>query len=569
MPAGPRANAYACTCQRGLALRALVLCFLTSSLCILSSAQHGAAWHFAGAAAADVHLDHGPWVRGPEAPLPDDLRVDGLAQALDDVLELAAMAGAHREVERALGGPMRRPLVYLFSVHQTMEYSDRAEMWRKLLTNALVSMERAGVSAPALVLSTNEAVCDVAAEAGVPCFLDRPSAGRGYLWLTQLDLKLRYLLNAAALGTDVVVVDADVVFVRDPTPLFARRAFSSEMQTEAFLGTKRIPGQPFEEVNAGFVYARSDPDTVRFLLEAARKRWVHCTVQCALNRFMRELSPEIDEPARVLRFPGHNVSVHLLDTLHFPAGMEYFWVRAPQSAGVVPYIVHANWAVREEKVHVLRDQLLWFVDPPEYWNGRFLTYKPPGGGATLANQVDALVRAATVARLANRTLVLPRVPCGMMGPALHARIAAGTDLCGLYFFMQVQLLGDALDFREAAFFERLAPARHLTFARMELGVQDEQSIRGLLARTEGYDVVELSAAEKRFFFRSYSEMERVMGLLPAGVSCCPTLTRALPALGLAWPFGDGCRELASLPAPADDTPCPGQQPQGPAIASGL
>eukprot|EP00741_Cyanophora_paradoxa_P015885 tig00020909_g15336.t1 len=543
-----------------------------------------------------------PWVRGPETALPDDLAVPGLARALDDALELAARRGADAEIGNT------HPIVYIFSVHKTEEYAERARMWLKTLRNSIRSMEQIHMGAPALVVTTNEFVCEGVKDTSVSCFVDRSRAEEGGRWLEQLNLKLLYLLNAAALGADAVLVDADVVFVRDPTHLFARRAFGLEarpparpparpwpdpahlsmaeassiapppapppplpasglplrirrpraelgppaqVQTEGFLGTKRIPGQAFEEafeeVNAGFVYARSDPDTVRFLVEAYRARWPACTVQCALNRFMRELSPRIDEGARVLTFPRHNVAVHLLPTLLFPAGMEFFWVRAPLRAGLRPYVVHANWAVREEKVHVLRDFGLWFVDPESYWRGRFLMYEPPGDTATFRDEIDALSRALALSAVARRTLVLPRFRCRHMGPELHALFAVGEEWCSAYYFLQVQLLQDAFSIRESSFFGRMPRHVGLTFAQAHIGRQNEGSIQRVLRETEGYDVLQLGQLQGTFYFESAAELQRVAGLLPAAVTCCPTLTAALRVLNLteAWPFTTGCHERAS------------------------
>lgn len=69
--------------------------------------------------------------------------------------------------------------------------------------------------------------------------------------------------------------------------------------------------------------------------------------------------------------------------LHFSNGHVYFVQRAPQTMGLLPYVVHATFqlAGNPGKMNRMREHHLWLVDPPAYYSGDFIGLDdmiPPG-----------------------------------------------------------------------------------------------------------------------------------------------------------------------------------------------
>eukprot|EP00741_Cyanophora_paradoxa_P002733 tig00000624_g2653.t1 len=527
--------------------------------------------------------------RGPSFELPADLRVDlgdhwTLERAVDELLARAppppAAAGPPP------GGPPPPPLVYVYVVNRVHEYSFAGNFWLDTLRNALVSMVRAGVTAPALLMTRGSAdVCEefgrwpedspaacLVDAAPLPPDPDHPGLppDRRMNYFENLRLSVHYALAVAATGCDVVLMDPDVVFLRDPTPLLAARDRSIQAQTEGYLGVTRIPGQPFEELNAGFFYVRSDPDTLRFLLEIYREceRDRYSFPQHVINRVLNDLGPERDGGGRELRVPSRNLTVRLLDTLLFPAGMEYFWAERPQRAGVRPYFVHANWAVRQEKRVLLRDAGLWYLDGPEHFQGRFLEVALGDPRAfparslhdELAMMEDGFgVREARFLARAPRPLSLaelvvagdeeeddalaaltavPPPPPTPPPPHPHPTHTPPTPRPNP---APPPPMAIELHRRSAP----PGPATAAAASRFNLTLPP--------AQLEAFDVVRVAFADTAFAAApAHREAAR---LLQVAVTCCPTLTTAARATGLAWPFSPGCLPL-HLAGPR--ARCPGE-----------
>jgi hypothetical protein len=101
-----------------------------------------------------------------------------------------------------------------------------------------------------------------------------------------------------------------------------------------------------------------------------------------------------------------------LDRQLFPNG----WIYSnypPDKRPRSPVIVHVNWITgHDSKIHRLRENLMWIVDPDEYYNfadRRYVTYSNTDAGVTtLEQQTELLLDALEFALASKRTLILPR-----------------------------------------------------------------------------------------------------------------------------------------------------------------
>ena len=99
----------------------------------------------------------------------------------------------------------------------------------------------------------------------------------------------------------------------------------------------------------------------------------------------------------------------------FPNGFQYFNKRTVQREGRTPLVVQNNWIMgAHNKRHRFREAQLWTQDTDAYYRGsehaplRLLTYAPEQPTVSgLSRETSALQAAIRLARLLNRTLLLP------------------------------------------------------------------------------------------------------------------------------------------------------------------
>ena len=99
----------------------------------------------------------------------------------------------------------------------------------------------------------------------------------------------------------------------------------------------------------------------------------------------------------------------------FPNGFQYFNKRTVQREGRTPLVVQNNWIMgAHNKRHRFREAQLWTRDTDAYYRGsegaplRLLTYAPEQPTVSgLSRETSALQAAIRLARLLNRTLLLP------------------------------------------------------------------------------------------------------------------------------------------------------------------
>eukprot|EP00850_Spirogloea_muscicola_P000330 SM000001S04732 [mRNA] locus=s1:1888699:1891984:+ [translate_table: standard] len=129
---------------------------------------------------------------------------------------------------------------------------------------------------------------------------------------------------------------------------------------------------------------------------------------------------------RVIYVYGRQMWAGILPVSLFCNGHVYFVQRIPQRHRLVPYVVHNTFQFHfaPGKIARFREAELWALDPPSYYEeGNFLSFRadlPPTvldlpmdqrHQSALQHYYEATCNALILAKLLNRTLILPKVTC--------------------------------------------------------------------------------------------------------------------------------------------------------------
>jgi hypothetical protein len=164
-----------------------------------------------------------------------------------------------------------------------------------------------------------------------------------------VNVKPRAVRRVLQSGADVLLCDADVVWLRDVVQYARRQWFNHSM---LFQDDTYGP-------NTGLFFARANAASIAFLdgwIGFSDKNRNENNDQHMLHRW---LETPVGAAAR------NRVDLGLLARPQFPVGLEYF-KRRSQAMGIVePWAVHANWIVgAHAKRWALRQHLLWFAPWP-------------------------------------------------------------------------------------------------------------------------------------------------------------------------------------------------------------
>jgi hypothetical protein len=238
-------------------------------------------------------------------------------------------------------------------------------------------------------------------------FFNRPDSGKLHSWteasyhqITQR--KGTLVRRILSLGYDVLFVDADLVFLKDPYPfIFGQPNFQS-----VDLWIQNDGWSPC----TGFYWLRANEKSIKFweAIEAHGKSRPTITDQHSLNDVLKEWGPK------------KKITYQLLPEDIFPVGNLYFDRETPQQRGADPIIVHNNWAIGDHpKVMRFKERGLWFLrERDDYYDNKFIAFNvaiDPTERAPEAQRA-ALRNALAIAMLLDRRLILPTIYCrGMMG----------------------------------------------------------------------------------------------------------------------------------------------------------
>ena len=145
-----------------------------------------------------------------------------------------------------------------------------------------------------------------------------------------------------------------------------------------------------------------------------------------------------------------DLSVAVMHPRLFPNGFQYFVKQTVQREGIAPIVVQNNWMMgADNKRHRFREAQMWSRDGDAYYRGtaaplRLLLYdaaQPRVSG--LLRETSALRSALSLARLLNRTLVLP--PLCAFTPASGLVPAPLLEYRDRFGMRDTNVLDDAVD----------------------------------------------------------------------------------------------------------------------------
>jgi len=214
-------------------------------------------------------------------------------------------------------------------------------------------------------------------------------------------LKTKMILDALLLGVTVIIIDVDIVLLKDPLPFFDN---ISDIQIQ----------DNVVDLNSGFYMARPTQASVRLhqkAWETAGKKGHLLSNQLILSPLMMHWSQE--KKLRLRKLPNSL----------FPCGKVYFEYHHRMFHSDNPpdreVLVHNNWIFSEAaKIYRFKEHLLWAVDTDGYFSypsRKYLTYKnaihTSQSDLFLEDEIEALQTALLVGHLLNRTVILPSFSC--------------------------------------------------------------------------------------------------------------------------------------------------------------
>ena len=212
-------------------------------------------------------------------------------------------------------------------------------------------------------------------------------------------IKTKIILEALKLGFTVLIVDVDIVFLKNPFPFLSCGDCDIQIQSDG------------SEGNSGFYLARPTKSAITLhkvaLQTAARSPGL--SNQKAVDRAMERMSRQ------------GKIKIKMLSTEQFPHGNAYFERGHRMFAGDNPcqicVIVHNNWIVSGvAKEYRFKEHLMWLDDSGAYYsdpNAKYLIYNNPHdfGEMTTSMETDTLRGALAIGHLLKRIVVLPAFHC--------------------------------------------------------------------------------------------------------------------------------------------------------------
>ncbi len=161
-----------------------------------------------------------------------------------------------------------------------------------------------------------------------------------------------YVRNVLFSGVDVLLVDVDAVWLKDPLEVIRHNYKSYDMwMAQGYDSRRPCPC---------FLYIKAVPQNMELV-----DKWVHqlATTPKRPNQVYEQGDGLALERVVELEWTEKNVKIFPLDKVHFPTGKEYFDPEWNKLHSVYVYIAHGNHLGREEnKIAKLKEFGLWLLD---------------------------------------------------------------------------------------------------------------------------------------------------------------------------------------------------------------
>jgi hypothetical protein len=264
-----------------------------------------------------------------------------------------------------------------------------------------------------------------------------------------VNVKSEVVLASVLLGYDSLLVDGDIVFLRNPLPYLADVTANNDLliQDDASGG-----------LNSGFMLVKANPRGLAFIGESV-----------SISRGDPKLrqQPAVNAAIKKLASQGR-LRHHVLPTTTFPCGKDYFespkrrmfpWENPCRDC----YIMHNNWIVSTTaKVFRFKENLQWLVDSPDRYysdSGRkYLQFGNPASNLSKDKEIAALKAAFILGRMLKRVVILPEFRCHRCSVAgdggAKGGCSGGVDRCMFlanYGIRELEKAMGGTTFRETMF----------------------------------------------------------------------------------------------------------------------
>ncbi|PRW61069.1 hypothetical protein C2E21_0568 [Chlorella sorokiniana] len=351
--------------------------------------------------------------------------------------------------------PVSRDVLAARAQNNTLMFAMMNEAQWDFGRNWMHHVKKAGISyylAVAADVPTSEALV----AAGEPCVerIDEEADKLGLAWGQEgwrrmTWSKVFFMDSVVDWGFNWVVSDADVVWFRDPTPLFAKYPAADFLFSEDGAGSRNDKGDDGVEhggsehsnFNTGVYLLRGGASSAAFIhawAGAFEKCGKGLNDQTCAYELMRtpDQREELKEERGLWRVWNKRIVIGIIPPSQFLSAHTLHLQRYDQARlvkGVPAYAVHMTWTYKSHpgKRARLRDMGLWVVDPPEFFQGSFVTVDlfgtpelPPHYNewnenedmvafhlAAIHQQLQQAYVGMALAVASNRSFILPQFKC--------------------------------------------------------------------------------------------------------------------------------------------------------------
>ena len=280
-----------------------------------------------------------------------------------------------------------------------------------------------------------------------------PSYGRSVYGTNTYNKKTHFkpkiVLELLKLGFNPILVDADIVFLKNISSIFFKLGQRFDLVAQKDVKT----------MNTGFYYGLSTAKLVK-LFTAFEQSMLPAKAAEANDQML----------AKTVLRKHRKVRIHYLDMNRVCPGVKYWeqhqihfnvmhpWSLAGASKTPDVVAVHNNWMYsKEAKIYRFKESLMWMVDDNDYYSSttrNYLKYDNPyirgGEGRGKALELQALQNALSIGYILNRTVILPSFHCYETRDEICTRDDQECSLLAHYHVATFdQFFGDS--YREHAF----------------------------------------------------------------------------------------------------------------------
>ncbi|MFH1868404.1 MAG: putative nucleotide-diphospho-sugar transferase [Candidatus Omnitrophota bacterium] len=176
--------------------------------------------------------------------------------------------------------------------------------------------------------------------------------------------KITVVYELLKAGFDILLSDADTIWLKDPMKYIAVEGYDIQMQSDARSYDKEFPLQA-AYFNTGFYYVKSNAKTKQLfekvLLDMASSQLKDD--QISFNKVIKEEGGGIDflPPDSAYSQDEKKISIKILDPLQFPNGAIYFNMSGMCGGlNINPVVIHANFFNQvNSKIEAIRSAGYW------------------------------------------------------------------------------------------------------------------------------------------------------------------------------------------------------------------